>query len=214
MFNSKFLYSKAILCVTFFALSFFLVFAAIKSIAGEIKKYPALSANPTYSIEDDSFSISGATEIKNMSQDYWLVFSSGQPAGYKLLTDLYNNSKYEVEGGYISGIESVFTLTKTLYLVESPSGFPGTSGSVAPGARITYKLNFVNDGEAADTGSVVILDPLPSTLGSTGTVAFNMAGATSSDYSCEFTATDTVHCLVQNVAAGATGTVTYQAVVK
>lgn len=167
-----------------------------------------------YEIADDSFTISGAPGIGG--SNYWLIFAAGQPVGHKDLT----GGTYEIEGGYVSGIEAVFQITKTVTQVESPVGYTGAPGDVVPGARINYKLEFTNQGEAARTGTTLLEDPVPASLTyAAGSIilTLNDTPAAQTDTldgdACAYMATDSIHCLITNIGAGATGSVTFKAVV-
>jgi uncharacterized repeat protein (TIGR01451 family) len=203
----KIIYIYSILSVLAISLLFFGVYLN----AGAIK-----NGGP-YSIIDDSFTIAGAPDIHDST--YWLVFSAGQPVGQKTMS----GSGYDLEGGYISGIEAVYEITKSITQVETPAGYPGSAGDIAPGARLTYRLLFTNHGEAAQTGTTILDDPIPAWLDyASGTISLTLNNSATAQTdaldgdACSYTATGTIaiHCALQNVGAGATGSVSFKAVVK
>jgi uncharacterized repeat protein (TIGR01451 family) len=199
----------------------FICFLSILSVAAICYFAPRINAGAiktggAYTIADDSFTAAGAPGIEGST--YWLVFSAGQPVGQMTLT---GGSGYELEGGYISGIEAVYQITKSIPLVEKPAAYSGAAGDIVPGARLTYKLDFTNQGEAAQTGTTILEDPIPATLSyvpGTISLTLNNTAVPQTDGldgdACAYMATDTVHCVLQNVGAGATGSVIFKAVVK
>jgi len=180
----------------------------------------AVKTGGPYSIVDDSFTAAGAAGLAEAgpTPSYWLIFSAGQPIGPPVGQTVLSGNGYELESGYISGIEAVYQITKTVTAVETPAGAPS---GIVPGARINYKLEFANPGEAAQTNSTLLEDPIPSDLEyASGTIFFTLDNATSAmtdaldGDSCGYTATASIRCVIANVKAGATGSVVFKAIVK
>ena len=185
-------------------------FFAVRLSAGAVK------TGGQYTILDDSFTIAGAAGIGDST--YRLVFSAGQPVGQMTLS----TGPYEIEGGYVSGITAVYQIAKSNQRVEAPAGYTGAAGDIVPGSRITYKLDFTNYGEAAETGTTIIEDSIPANLLSyaSGTISLTLNDTTTAQTdaldgdACAYMATAAIHCLLPNVGAGATGALSFKAVVQ
>ncbi|HOX27516.1 MAG TPA: hypothetical protein PLQ76_00020 [bacterium] len=168
-----------------------------------------------YEISDDAFNAAGSANLSGGT--YRLLHSVGQTVGTESLT----GTGTSVEGGFISGIESVFQVSNSIISVESPAGFTGAPGSIVPGARLTFKFDFSNQGEATESGTALIDDPVPTALSyASGTIILTLNNASTPQTdtldgdSCSYTASDSIHCLIQNIDAGATGTLIFKAIVK
>ncbi|MEW6201330.1 MAG: hypothetical protein AB1546_05100, partial [bacterium] len=101
---------------------------------------------------------------------------------------------------------------------QAPASYPGIPTDPVPGARITYRLNYTNYGEAAETNTILIEDVIPTNAAySTGSLIFNgtpKTDATDGD-ECQYeSGAEKVICAPQNVAAGATGQVEFKIVIE
>lgn len=175
------------------------------SLAGPVK------SSASYEIADDSLTAAGAPGL--VSAGYWLLYSAGQPVGNADMT----SASYRLEGGYVSGIESVLEASKTVTSVSAPTGtgYSGGASDIVPGATVTYRLEFENKGEAAR--NALIDDPIPANMSyASGTIQVITSGGAAvfndDDHAdgCGFlSATASVNCLIPNIAAGATGAVVF-----
>jgi len=175
-----------------------------------------------YSISNDSITIAG-TEVTGST--YVLLYSAGQVFGTPAdaSENVLKGGVYKLESGFISGIEGVFNITKTVLQQQAPTanGYTGAATDIVPGSTITYKLYFENTGDEP-AYSTLIEDPLPSTVDyASGTISLTLDNTTTAQTdaldvtdSCSFTATDSIHCLLSNLNAGATGTVIYSVIVR
>jgi hypothetical protein len=185
--------------------------------AGEIKTYHSHLGFPddvVTEIVDDSFTIAGtAGQTDTFPNGYRLIFSAGQPFTLPAGQNVLSGGAYELEPGFISGIEAVYTLQASIQQITPAAGAPA---GLVPGALITYKLDFYNPGEAAEM--TVIDDPIPANLTyASGTIFLTKDNVTvlQSDAingdPCGYTATSSIRCVIPNLGAGATGAVTFQA---
>lgn len=167
----------------------------------------------TYSIESDVLDVAGRPGLSGAA--YWLLTGVGQPFGYASMT----GGTYAIEGGYVSGMESVFNVTKAVDLVEAPAGYTGGPNDPVPGARVTYLLSFVNYGEASDPDSAVVEDYVPANATYyPGGIIFKTVGQTDAndgdDCYYDFGPPKRVLCDNFDVAAGESGTMSFQVVIE
>ena len=201
--NTKKLWFAAAVAVIAFASA-----VAVRTLAGPVK------TGGTYQILDDSLTNGGSTGVTGSS--YWLVFAAGQPVGHEDMT----GGTYSLEGGYVSGITAVYHVTKTVSQVETPVGYTGTVNvDKVPGGRLTYKLDFTNYGEAAK--NTLIEDVVGSDMtyaSSTIQLVLNntpsaMTDGLDGDECGYMSATSSVHCILPDVAAGATGALIFKTII-
>lgn len=158
--------------------------------------------------------ISASSVVEAAGGIYSLSGVFGQPAGY---TDMLGGN-YALEGGILSGIETAVQLEKTITAVETPPGYGGSPTDHVPGSRLTFNLELVNLGDAAQ--DVVVRDVIPANMSySTSSILLVLDGTASpktdadtSDDECFATAAD-IQCEIPNIAAGATAAVVFKAVI-
>ncbi|GEM_PF-1971589 len=195
------------------ALAAVLLTSAAVLFAGQIKE------GGPYKIMSDSLTSGGSAGVVEDST-YRVLYSVGQSAGAGAQT---GGGGISLEGGFVSGIEAAFILDNAIAEIEAPAGHSGGPQDAVPGARITYRLEFENRGEAAINAVVSTDGPLPSELefdrfatGSLKLVLNNVETiqdpAVGVD-SCDVVAEEIV-CEIADIAAGATGAVVFRAVIK
>ncbi len=175
-----------------------------------------------YSISNDSITIAGK-EVTGST--YVLLYSAGQIIGTPAdaAENVLKGGVYKLESGFISGMEGVFNITKTIVtnLAPTANGYTGAATDIVPGSTVMYKLYFENIGEEPGY-STLIEDPLPSTVDyASGTISLtlNDTAVAQTDAldvadSCSFMATDSIHCMLTDLGAGATGSITYTVVIR
>lgn len=166
-----------------------------------------------YTMEIDALDAAGRTGMAGGV--YTALFSAGQPLGYATMT----GGTYELQGGFVSGIEAVFSVVKTISAVEAPPSYTGGAADPVPGARVTYLLTFTNYGEAADPGSALVEDHIPANATySAGTLKLKDAAQTDvsdGDY-CRYDGGPPAKVVCENfdVAAGESGTMTFKVIIE
>jgi len=167
-----------------------------------------------YEISTDS--LSGASGLGVSGSTYMLIYSAGQPLGRVDMT----GGTYDIEGGFVSGMEAIFKIVKSEESVEAPAGYPGNPTDKVPGGRVTYKLEFTNYGEAAHEALVEDVVPVQMAYASsTIELVMDITPASQTDDPLDadecgyMVATSSVHCLIPDIEAGATGAVVFKAII-
>ena len=183
---------------------FFLVLAAVLFVLpqAEMVLGGAKKSGGGYEIADDALNVGGGIVE---AASWRLINSIGQGLGFTTMI----GGTYEMQGGFVSGIEAVFSVQKSVTQVEAPAGYNGAPTDPVPGARVTYQLSFINYGEAADTNTVLIEDVIPTNATYVaGTIKYKGAGKTDAvdGDECRYeSGPKKAVCAPPNVAAGETG---------
>jgi uncharacterized repeat protein (TIGR01451 family) len=145
---------------------------------------------------------------------YWAIDAAGQSVGYASMAI----GIYSIEGGYVSGVVSSLSATGTVVSVTAPVAYTGAPTDPVPGAKVRFRIDFANFGEAAQTGTPLVQNPVPANMTyASGTITLN--GVAKSDTvdgdECRFdpAAGGSVMCTMPDLAAGATGVLMFDAII-
>ena len=111
-----------------------------------------------YKVLSDSLTAAGAAGVVGSGSAYRLVYSVGQAAASTM-----TGGSYTLEGGFVSGLEAVFVLDAAVDETLAPPLYSGNPDDPVPGSLVTFKLEFVNHGEAG-VNTIVETEPLPAQL--------------------------------------------------